>query len=70
MGDQSARIKHTDLPRGGGSPACAQSLFRSCAPVSVKYGYFACMPETYPEIHAWSYPDWYLAASLVEARGE
>eukprot|EP00757_Euglenozoa_sp_SAG-D1_P005405 gene5405-biopygen1691 len=32
----------------GGSPACAQSLFWSCAPVSVKYGYFACMDGTYP----------------------
>eukprot|EP00757_Euglenozoa_sp_SAG-D1_P014679 gene14679-biopygen4026 len=38
-------------------------LFRSCAPVSVEDGYFACVPGTYPDLHSWSYPDWYLAAS-------
>eukprot|EP00757_Euglenozoa_sp_SAG-D1_P013338 gene13339-biopygen16570 len=32
------------------------------------YGYFACVPGTYPDIHAWSHPDWYLAASPVETR--
>eukprot|EP00757_Euglenozoa_sp_SAG-D1_P015731 gene15731-4742_t len=44
VGDQSVRITHKSPPRGGSS-ACAQTLFRSCAPVSIKYGYSACVPE-------------------------
>eukprot|EP00757_Euglenozoa_sp_SAG-D1_P004486 gene4487-biopygen12627 len=27
------------------SSACTQSLFRFGAPVSIEYGYFACVPE-------------------------
>eukprot|EP00757_Euglenozoa_sp_SAG-D1_P025897 gene25897-biopygen1323 len=46
------------------SSACAQSLFRSKAPVSIKDGYFACVSEDFRMTdepgHTWSYPDLYL----------
>eukprot|EP00757_Euglenozoa_sp_SAG-D1_P009486 gene9487-biopygen15175 len=35
MGDQSARIKHTDLPRGEGGPQLAPKNSSGLAPVSV-----------------------------------